>query len=78
MGDVITKLKDSIASGLASDPDARRDVLKAIDKANVNEESRHYLEFLNDRKILKKWKNILSTIGNESESNNEIKRHMKI
>jgi hypothetical protein len=37
MGDVITKLKDSIASGLASDPDARRDVLKAIDKANVNE-----------------------------------------
>ena len=45
MGDVITKLKDAITSGLASEPNARREVIKAIDKANVNEESKHYLDF---------------------------------
>ena len=49
MGDIITQLKDAITSGLASEPEARRNVIKAIDKANVNEESRHYLEFLKDK-----------------------------
>jgi hypothetical protein len=29
---------------------------------------RKNIEFLNDRKIIKKWKSILNAIGNESES----------
>ena len=74
MGDVITKLKDSIASGLASDPDAIRDVLKAIDKANVNEESRHYLEFLNDKNDMSE---IYKLIKNKKLSNNQIRKKIK-
>ena len=50
MEDVITKLKDAITSGLASEPNARREVIKAIDKANVNEGSKHYLDYLKDKK----------------------------
>ena len=40
---VITKLKDAVTSNLASEPQARRDVIKAIDKANVNSSFNFFL-----------------------------------
>ena len=71
MGDIITQLKDAITSGLASEPEARRNVIKAIDKANVNEESRHYLEFLKDKNDMSQ---IYTLIKNKKLSNNQIRK----
>jgi hypothetical protein len=74
MEDVITKLKDAVTSGLASEPQARRDVIKAIDKANVNEESRHYLEFLKDKNDMSQ---IYILVKNKKLSNNQIRKKIK-
>ena len=74
MGDIITQLKDAIPSGLASEPEARRNVIKAIDKANVNEESRHYLEFLKDKNDMSQ---IYTLIKNKKLSNNQIRKKIR-
>ena len=74
MGDIITQLKDAITSGLASEPEARRNVIKAIDKANVNEESRHYLEFLKDKNDMSQ---IYTLIKNKKLSNNQIRKKIR-
>ena len=74
MEDVITKLKDAVTSSLASEPQARRDVIKAIDKANVNEESKHYLEFLKDKKEIGE---IYKLIKNKKLSNTQIRSKIK-
>ena len=74
MEDVITKLKDAVTSNLASEPQARRDVIKAIDKANVNEEKTHYLDFLNDKKDIGE---IYKLIKNKKLSNNQIRSKIK-
>lgn len=74
MGDVITKLKDAITSGLASEPEARRNVIKAIDKANVNEESKHYLDYLKDKKDIAE---IYKLIKNKKLSNTQIRKKIK-
>jgi hypothetical protein len=74
MEDVITKLKDAVTSNLASEPQARRDVIKAIDKANVNEEKTHYLDFLKDKKDIGE---IYKLIKNKKLSNNQIRSKIK-
>jgi hypothetical protein len=74
MEDVITKLKDAVTSNLASEPQARRDVIKAIDKANVNEEKKHYLDFLKDKKDIGE---IYKLIKNKKLSNNQIRSKIK-
>jgi hypothetical protein len=74
MGDVITKLKDAITSGLASEPNARREVIKAIDKANVNEESKHYLDYLKDKKDVTE---IYRLIKDKKLSNTQIRKKIK-
>ena len=74
MEDVITKLKDAVTSNLASEPQARRDVIKSIDKANVNEESKHYLDFLKDKKDISE---IYKLIKNKKLSNTQIRRKLK-
>jgi hypothetical protein len=74
MEDVITKLKDAVTSNLASEPQARRDVIKAIDKANVNEEIKHYLDFLKDKNDIGE---IYKLIKNKKLSNNQIKSKIK-
>jgi len=74
MEDVITKLKDAVTSNLASEPQARRDVIKAIDKANVNEEAKHYLDFLKDKKDIGE---IYKLIKNKKISNNQIRKKIK-
>ena len=74
MEDVITKLKDAVTSSLGSEPQARRDVIKAIDKANVNEESKHYLEFLKDKKEIGE---IYKLIKNKKLSNTQIRSKIK-
>lgn len=74
MEDVITKLKDSVTSGLATEPQARRDVIKAIDKANVNEEKKHYLDFLKDKNDISE---IYKLIKNKKLSNTQIRGKIK-
>ena len=74
MSDVITKLKDAITSGLASEPEARRNVIRTIDKANVNEESKHYLDFLKDKKDVSE---IYKLIKNKKLSNTQIRKKIK-
>jgi len=74
MEDVITKLKDAVTSSLASEPQARRDVIKAIDKANVNEEKKHYLDFLKDKKDIGE---IYKLIKNKKLSNTQIRSKIK-
>ena len=74
MEDVITKLKDAITSGLASEPNARREVIKAIDKANVNEGSKHYLDYLKDKKDVTE---IYRLIKDKKLSNNQIRKKIK-
>jgi hypothetical protein len=74
MEDVITKLKDAVTSGLASEPQARREVIKAIDKSNVNEEKTHYLGFLKDKNDIT---HIYKLIKNKKLSNNQIRSKIK-
>ena len=55
---VIDKLKNAVTSKLSGQSDLRRNVIKNIEKGEQKEseeEQKHYLSFLKDKKILLKF-----------------------
>jgi hypothetical protein len=74
MEDVITNIKDKVASKLADQPKAASEFKRTVDKLSLSEDKKGYLEYLKDKNDISE---IYKLIKNKKLSNNQIRKKIK-